>query len=179
MLFEFDKHRTTKISARAMAQQSLAERQRDIYESHRHRVFSLSYYMTGSEIEAEDLLQGTFISAFRKADEPDHATIDHALVDHMKSHMLLAEEESVPVPAATVTLGGRNILRADLEEAIRCLPAMERLVFLLMDVEGYTSARIASLLGMGESEVRRTAMSARIRLRHELASERQDGCQAA
>ncbi|MGC2640006.1 MAG: sigma-70 family RNA polymerase sigma factor [Acidobacteriaceae bacterium] len=178
MLFEFDKHRT-KISAQAMAQQSLAERQRDIYESHRHRVFSLSYYMTGSEIEAEDLLQGTFISAFRKADEPDQATIDGTLIDHMKSHMLLEEEESVPVPTAEASLGQRNILRADLEEAIRCLPATERLVFLLMDVEGYSSARIASLLRMSEAEVRRTAIFARLRLRNELAAAQQDGCQAA
>ena len=56
MLFELDNHRS-KVTAREMAPQSLEERQRDIYDSHRHRVFSISYYMTGSELEAEEILQ--------------------------------------------------------------------------------------------------------------------------
>jgi hypothetical protein len=65
MLFELERH-FGKMEAREMAPQSLEERQRDIYESHRHRVFSVSYYMTGSELEAEEILRGSFIRAFLK-----------------------------------------------------------------------------------------------------------------
>ncbi|HEX4004844.1 MAG TPA: sigma-70 family RNA polymerase sigma factor [Acidobacteriaceae bacterium] len=167
------------MSAREMAPQRLEERQRDVYESHRHRVFSVSYYMTGNEIEAEDLLRGTFISAFRKADEPDQTIIDSSLIDHLRGNMLLEEEEFTPVPAATHVTEQRNIHRADLEEAIRCLPSTERLVFLLMDVEGYPAPRIAQLLQIEESAVRRTVFTARMRLRSELAAMQQDGQQAA
>jgi hypothetical protein len=42
MLFEFDPQ-AAKMTAREMAPQCLEERQRDIYDSHRHRVFSVSY----------------------------------------------------------------------------------------------------------------------------------------
>jgi len=178
MLFDFEKHRA-KMAARSMAPQSLAERQRDVYESHRHRVFSVSFYMTGSEIEAEDLLQGTFISAFRKAEEPNQATVDGALIDHLRSHMLLEDDEFVPVAAAEYAPGRLNILRADLEEALLCLPARERLVFLLMDVEGYPAKQVAQLMEMDEKAVARTVLIARMRLRQELISAREDGCQAA
>lgn len=178
MLFDFEKHRT-KMAARAMSQQSVAEKQRDVYESHRHRVFSVSFYMTGSEIEAENLLQGTFISAFRTAEEPDQAMIDAALIDHLKSHRLLEDEELIPLPSSDVFLERRNVLRADLESAIRCLPATERLVFLLMDVEGYPASRIAQLLHVSERQVLRTAITARLRLRHELATGVRDDCKAA
>lgn len=178
MLFDFEKHRT-KMTARAMAQQSLAEKQRDVYESHRHRVFSVSFYMTGSEIEAETLLQGTFISAFRTSEEPDQQMIDAALIDHLKTHRLLEEEEASPVPASGARLRQRNVLRAELEAAIRCLPARERLVFLLMDVEGYSAERIAQLLQLSEREVLRSVITARMRLRHELANGVREDCQAA
>jgi RNA polymerase sigma-70 factor (ECF subfamily) len=177
MIFDFEKH-NAKMATRQMSRQSLEDRQRDVYESHRHRVFSVSYYMTGSEIEAEDLLRGTFISAFRKADEPDQGLIDGTLVEHLKSHMLLEEEEFVPVPTASGSTG-RNILRADLEEAIRCLPPNERIVFLLMDVEGYPADRVARLMNLPEPAVLRTAILARMRLRSELIAMREDGQQAA
>jgi RNA polymerase sigma-70 factor (ECF subfamily) len=178
MLFDFEKF-TAKHAARQMSAQRLEDRQRDVYESHRHRVFSLSYYMSGSEIEAEDLLRETFVAAFRRAIDPDQGTVDAALVDQLTDHLLLEETEFVPVPTSALLPQRRNILRADLEEAIRCLPPKERLIFLLMDVEGYPAPRIASLLEMTESAVIRTAVVARMRLRHELANAREDGCQAA
>jgi RNA polymerase sigma-70 factor (ECF subfamily) len=178
MLFDFDKH-SAKTAARQMSQQSLEDRQRDVYESHRHRVFSVSYYMTGSEMEAEDLLRGTFVNAFRRAEEPDQKTVDTALIENLRDHSLLVEEEFIPVPSAEHPPGPRNILRADLEEALRCLPANERLVFLLMDVEGYPTPKVAELLKITEPVVRRTALIARMRLRSELAAMQHDGQQAA
>ncbi len=167
------------MTAREMSRESLEDRQRDVYESHRHRVFSVSYYMTGSEIEAEDLLRGTFISAFRQAEEPDQAMIDAALIERLKARMVLEDGELVFVPGVAVLPGGRNIQRADLEEAIRCLPANERLVFLLMDVEGYAADQIAGLLHKGKASILRTALTARLRLRSELAAMLEDGQQAA
>ena len=135
--------------------------------------------MTGSEIEAEELLRDTFISAFRQSEEPDQAVVDAALIEQLASRVPLDEVESLPIPASSGAMGRRNILRADLELAIRCLPTPERLVFLLMDVEGYPIPQIAALLEMRESDVMRTAVMARMRLRHELALMQEDGQQAA
>jgi DNA-directed RNA polymerase specialized sigma24 family protein len=178
MLFDFDRY-SSRTAAREMAPRRLEERQRDAWESHRHRVFSVSYYMTGSEIEAEELLRDTFISAFRQCDEPDQAAVDAALIDHLAARLPLKKSECLPIPVSSCAAGRRNILRADLELAIRCLPPAERLVFLLMDVEGYPVPRIAALLQLRGPDVMRTAVMARMRLRHELALLHEDGQQAA
>jgi DNA-directed RNA polymerase specialized sigma24 family protein len=178
MLFEFDRH-FAKTEAREMAPQSLEERQRDIYDSHRHRVFSVSYYMTGSELEAEEVLRGTFIRAFLQEDEPDHGIIDRALLEQLRDERVLLEETPLPPPTAAFLPQRNNILRTELEDAIRFLPSTERIVFLLMDVEGYPASRVADLLKMSNSAVLRAALSARMRLRTELAAMRNCSREAA
>ncbi|MGA7524924.1 MAG: sigma-70 family RNA polymerase sigma factor [Acidobacteriaceae bacterium] len=178
MLFELDKH-LSNVTARAMAPQSLEERQRDIYDSHRHRVFSVSYYMTGSELEAEQILCDAFVRAFQAAPEPDHALIDTALVDQLKQEQVLGEGDALPPPDAGYLPQRHNILRTELEEAIRYLPSTERLIFLLTDVEGYPANRVAELLNMSPSSVLRFALTARLRLRTELAAMRESDQEAA
>jgi DNA-directed RNA polymerase specialized sigma24 family protein len=177
MLFDFDRLRE-RVSARHQAPRPLEQKQRDVYDSHRHRVFSVSFYMTGNELEAEEILRGAFIRAFRRADEPDAALVDAALIEQIQEHLPL-EDENIPIPPSAGLPDGRNVLRTDLEEAIRCLPPVERLVFLLMDVEGYSASRVADLLQKTRTEVLRTSMMARLRLRAEIASLRTDGEQAA
>ncbi len=171
MLFELDRH-LAKVTARERAPQSLEEKQRDIYDSHRHRIFSLSYYMTGSEMEAEEILRGSFVRAFRQVDEPDHAIIDTALLEQLRARQVLAQDEPLPPPTTGYLPPRNNILRTELEEAIRCLPSNERIVFLLMDVEGYSASQVAELLQETNAVVRRTALTARMRLRVELAAMR-------
>jgi RNA polymerase sigma factor (sigma-70 family) len=178
MLFELEKH-FSNVTAREMAPQSLEERQRDIYDSHRHRIFSVSYYMTGSELEAEQILRDAFIRAFRTAPEPDHTLVDTALVNELRSQRVLEEAETAPPPDAGYLPQRHNILRTELEEAIRYLPPTERLVFLLMDVEGYSAKQVAELLSMSPSSVLRTALTARLRLRSELAAMRESDQEAA
>lgn len=171
MLLDPDKHPFVNVTARQMAPCSLEQRQRDVYDSHRHRVFSVSYYMTGSEIEAEDLLEGTFIRAFHRAEEPDRDLIDAALLEQLREERILEDDvDPRPVQSTVALSPDRNVLRADLEEAIRYLPSTERLIFLLLDVEGYPVPRIAELLNLTPSQVLRSAVTARIRLRAELAS---------
>jgi len=173
MLFDFDRLRA-RTSARSESPRPLEQRQRDVYDSHRHRVFSVSFYMTGNELEAEEILRGTFIGAFRRAEEPDNALIDAALIEQLQERLNL-EDEHLPVPPVDFLPGDRNIRRTDLEEAIRCLPPFERLIFLLMDVEGYPAARVAELLNRTKAEVLRTSIVARMRLRVEIAALRTDG----
>jgi RNA polymerase sigma-70 factor (ECF subfamily) len=145
------------------------QKQRDVYEAHRHRVFSVSYYMTANEIEAEAILTDTFVQAFSEAAEPDAQAVDRALLCELaQRYPILAD-----TPAATVSgdeLGRKQVRRTDLEEAVATLPPRERLVFLLRDVEGYPAARIAALLRCEETEIGKTLISARIRMRNALAA---------
>jgi RNA polymerase sigma-70 factor (ECF subfamily) len=69
-----------------------------------------------------------------------------------------------------LALGGRNIKRTEMEEALKELPPNERLIFLLRDVEGYDAERVATLLEISRQQVERTLFSARIRIRTTLAT---------
>jgi RNA polymerase sigma-70 factor (ECF subfamily) len=160
-----------------------ADLQRDVYDSHRHRVFALAFYMTGNELEAEEILTGTFVQAFGNQTVPQAEHVDAALMKELRQRFLLGiNEPANPVTRETIPtedLSERNVRRTDLEEAIQTLPATERLLFLLRDVEGYSPAAISQLLEMPESQVKRSLFSARIRLRQTLAAAKTDQCAAA
>ncbi|GGG92541.1 sigma-70 family RNA polymerase sigma factor [Silvibacterium dinghuense] len=153
--------------------QRAEDRRRDIFDSHRHRVFALSYYMTGNEVDAEKLLGDTFIAAFRKTDEPTSQDVDAALVKHLQEQFPLRETGAPiqPEPGSSAPMG-RNVKRTELEEALATLPPSERLLYLLRDVEGYTPAAIAQLLEMTEPQVNRGLFTARLRLRKALTAGR-------
>jgi RNA polymerase sigma-70 factor, ECF subfamily len=159
-------------------EQSAARVQRDVFESHRHRIFALAFYMTGNELEAEEILSGTFIQAFQESKRPDAFAIDAALIREFRDRFCLAPERPA-VSAQHGFLAGRNVRRPDLEAAVQSLPANERLLFLLRDVEGYSLETIAKLLDMGQPEVRRFLLSARIRLCQRLAASECPNSEAA
>ena len=90
--------------------------------------------------------------------------MDSALVGELHERFPLRKEEPAAVASPGLGLSHRNVLRPDLEDAVRKLPANERLLFLLRDVEGYAPATIARLLDIPEAQVHRACYSARIRL---------------
>src|SRR6185437_1194545 len=157
---------------------SQADEQRDLFESHRHHIFSVAYYMTADEREAEAILGSTFIRALEQSGKPCIDKLDQVLMQELHCRLTLD-----PVPAMVPAdvpvlgakgLGGKNVRRTDLEEALWQLPARERLCFLLRDVEGYAPGRIAELLETSEADVQRTVLSARIRIRSLILQQRAD-----
>ena len=159
---------TPKVAVTQAEERAIEQVQRDIYDSHRHRIFSLSYYMSGNELAAEQLLKDCFVRAFEADPKPDAALIDSALIAELRSSFPFT-----PGPSATITgqdaLGSKNVRRTDLEEALTQLPPAERLLFLLRDVEGYSPEAISRLMDIPQSETSRVLFSARIRLRSILA----------
>ena len=166
---EFSPQSSCRVVQCQMAERSLEHRQRDIYETHKHRAYAVAYYMVGNEIEADKVTQGTFIRAFRQAEEPDGHCVDCSLVSELRERMPLDEQTLPAQPEPGMTIGGRNVRRTDMEEALRELPPNERMIFLLRDVEGYDADRVAALLELPRQQVERTLFSARIRMRTALA----------
>lgn len=152
-----------------MSERSLEHRQRDIYETHKHRAYAVAYYMVGNEMEAEHVTQGAFIRAFQQAEEPDGHCVDCSLVSELRERMPIDEQAAPAQPEPGLTIAGRNVKRTDMEEALRELPPNERMVFLLRDVEGYDADKVAGLLEVTRQQVERTLFSARIRIRAALA----------
>lgn len=169
--FESEIFATSNLVASQAAEQSLEQQQRDVYESHRHRAFSLAFYMTGNEIEAEEILATTFVRAFQAQERPDGFAVDSALVQELSQRFPLQEVEAPAVIVQGAAANQRNVRRSDLEAAVRSLPANERLLFLLRDVEGYAPAMISRLLNIPEPQVQRSCFSARIRLSQLLAEQ--------
>lgn len=169
--FESEIFATSNLVASQAAEQSLEQQQRDVYESHRHRAFSLAFYMTGNEIEAEEILATTFVRAFQAQERPDGFAVDSALVQELSQRFPLQEVEAPAAIVQGAAANQRNVRRSDLEAAVRNLPANERLLFLLRDVEGYAPAMISRLLNIPESQVQRACFSARIRLCQLLAEQ--------
>jgi RNA polymerase sigma-70 factor, ECF subfamily len=159
-----------RIVQRQVSERSLEHRQQDVYETHKHRAYAVAYYMVGNELEAEEVTHDTFVRAFGQAEEPDGRCVDCALVDELRERLPLDEQAEPAEPSQSPSLGKRNVKRTDMEEAVRELPANERMVFLLRDVEGYDADRVAELLQITRQQVERTLFSARIRLRTILAS---------
>ena len=171
-MFNFDRaflgnRQSSMISS---VKRSVEDRQRDVYDSHCHRVFALAYYMVGNEIHAEETMGNTFVKAFQASEEPDAKQIDSCLIGELRERVSF--EKTLPPVEASIedSLANRNVKKTELEEAIRELPPTERLAFLLKDVEGYSIPAISERMNISAQELPGILMSARIRLRSVLAA---------
>jgi len=140
---------------------------REIYEENRDRIYSLAFRMTNHELAAETLTINVFYRAFAMSARPGSEVIDRALIAELRESMIIGALtlncEAVRAPALR-----RNVKRLDLEQALLTLPATERLVFLMHDVESYDHPRIARTLGLSEEESQKGLHQARLRVREVL-----------
>jgi RNA polymerase sigma-70 factor, ECF subfamily len=136
-----------------------------IYEEHRHRIYSLAFWMTDHELAAEQLAANTFLRAFALTGSPKAEQIDQALLAEVRELAPLGGLTLNESIAAEVRSIQGNVKRVDLERAVVQLPATERMIFLLHDVESYDHARIGRLLGITEDESRFGLHQARLRIR--------------
>jgi len=136
-----------------------------IYSENCHRVYSLAFWMTDHEQVAEQVAANVFLRAFASGRPPSAEQIDRALLEEVRE--LVAMEGLTLCCDAAAESGsiGRNMKRVHLERAVVQLPATEKLIFLLHDVEGYAHARISRLLGITEDECRLGLHQARLRIR--------------
>lgn len=140
-----------------------------VFDENRHRVYALAFWMTDNEMAAEALMHNCFCRAFAHSDDPTPEIVDAALIAEVR--------ELVPLGVLTLNEGAcsetpsvrHNTLRVHLERAVVQLPATERMIFLLHDVENYDHARIARCLGLSEDESRIGLHQARLLLRKLLA----------
>lgn len=136
-----------------------------IFREHGQLVLDTAYRLTGSVSDAEDVLQDVFLGlpAALERYRPRatfaawlrRVTVRVALMklrrDRGRREIAL-DAVSEPIARAHDSLGER----AEIERAIAALPDGLRSVFVLREVEGYSHAEIAALLGIreGTSQVR-------------------------
>jgi len=144
-------------------------KRKEAFESNRHRVYAIAYWMTGNELAAEDLMADAFSAAFAEGSFPTTEEVDRALVAELHKTF------DIPIFTLDCTLCTgirnvrKNVLRTDLECAVFALPPTEKLIFLMHDLEGYDHDHVARLVGITERESRLALHQARLRLRELLA----------
>ncbi len=143
---------------------------RQTFERNRHRVYAIAFWMTGNELAAEALMVDVFQVALSRHAAPNAQEIDRALAGELRKLFGIPLFTLHGVPCNEVRNLRQNILRTDLEAAVLQLPATEKLIFLLHDVEGYDHSYIARLVEITERESRLGLHQARLRLRELLLS---------
>jgi RNA polymerase sigma-70 factor (ECF subfamily) len=158
----------------------------ELYQAHAPRLFGLICRLVG-RIDAEDLLQETFLSAHRKLGqyrgESSLGTwlfrlATNLCIDHLRSRgnrwAQLTDGLDDDVDGRTAGAGPvlGAIDRLDLERAIAALPPGARLVFVLHDIEGFDHREIGALAGVSDGTSKSQLHRARMRLRTMLAGHR-------
>jgi RNA polymerase sigma-70 factor, ECF subfamily len=159
----------TAFASELPAVASRTETLKAIYEEHQTRIYNLAFYLTDNEMSAETLSAHVFSQVFAVNPTPSAETLDRALVDTLREMMPIGNL-SLNVPLTTSTANARrNVKRAVLERAVMLVPATERLIFLMHDVEGYDHSRIARILGISSDESLNGLHQARLAVRSAIA----------
>lgn len=159
----------------------------ELYKAHAPRLYTLVRRMTGSEQDAEDVLQEVFLQAHRKLGgfrgESSLGTWLYRLavnqcLDFLRGRQTKmaratesydddgAEEPVAPLPPVPTAIS-----RIDLERAVSRLPEGCRIAFVLHDVEGFAHHEIAAMLGVSEGTSKSQVHKARVKLRAMLSGE--------
>ncbi|MDH3591834.1 MAG: RNA polymerase sigma factor [Planctomycetota bacterium] len=164
-----------------------------LLEQHGGRLYGLGLKLCGGPEEAEDLVQETFLQAYRKWDQFEGRskpstwlyTIASRVCQRM--HRLRAgQPEKIGSLEDLVPFGDREMAvppegpldaqirkegRARIEQAIASLPIDFRMPLVLKDIVGFPVAEVAAILGLKEATVKTRVHRARLRLRQELTAE--------
>jgi RNA polymerase sigma-70 factor (ECF subfamily) len=154
---------------------------RMLYERHVQRVHRLVARLCRDEELARDLVQDTFIRAFKALPEFRgdaafttwlHRVAVSVTINAMRSHKKaiarfesLDEMEHVARPVREADPD----LKAQLKSALDALPEQLRLTVMMHDVEGYTHGEIGTMLGVAEGTSKARLFEARAKLRVALA----------
>jgi len=169
----------TQLIARIIAGDRLAGRA--LYDTHAPRVYSLAYRLSGDAEKAREVTQDTFIRAFSRLSQfrgdAAFSTWLHRIVVSVVSNsrrsevrfgreVALDEASSVEVSAAEADPD----LKECIARAVDRLSDAYRTTLIMHDIEGYTHAEIAGILGVPEGTSKSRLSAARAQLRQDLAA---------
>lgn len=163
-----------------------------LYRKYSRRIYCVCLRMVRDSSLAEDLMQETFLSAYRRLNtfrgESLFSTWLHRIaVNVALMHLRKERVQPVQTPLEVVTSGEDEIPkevlgqpdtaltgaadRVSLQRVIEQLPSGYRIVFLLHDVQGYQHDEIAIMLGCTMGNTKSQLHKARLRLRKLLAAQ--------
>jgi RNA polymerase sigma-70 factor (ECF subfamily) len=175
----YDRVNETELIARVIAGDRLAGR--TLYDTHAPRVYSLAYRLSGDAEKAREFTQDTFIRAFSRLSQfrgdAAFSTWLHRIVVtvvsnarrsdlRMAREVELDEADGIEVSATEA----EPDLKECISRAVDNLSDAYRMTLIMHDIEGYTHAEIAGILGVPEGTCKSRLSAARAQLRQELAA---------
>ncbi len=158
-----------------------------LYRKYRNRIHALCLRMVKDPFIAEDVLQDSFLCAFRRINtfRGDslfstwlHRIAVNAVLMHFRRRKTtptenvdaeLAYDEGEPLEGERFHAEDRRLQHAveriELEQAINSLPPGYRIMFVLHDIEGFEHSEIAAILGCTPGNTKSQLFKARRRLR--------------
>ncbi len=164
-----------------------------LVEEHAGKIYRLALRLMGNEADAEDVLQETFLSAFKSMDRFEARSSLSTWLYRIASNAALMrlrrkEPEQVSVDEPVERDDGeliprqlfdfcclpeedllREEARAEMQRAVDELPPSLRSVFILRDIEGLSTEETAEALDLSVSAVKSRLMRARLKLRERLS----------
>ncbi len=173
------------------ARQGDSDAFRALVETHSRGVFRLAFRMTGNEQDAEDVVQESFLRAYRQLGRFEsranfgtwlYRIVSNCSVDLMRSKQArhdqvrgdsLDQDGAVQLPAAASPDPERIAQSTEIDRrvqhALRKLSPLERAAFTLRHYEGRSIDEISETLGLGTSAAKHSVFRAVKKLRLALA----------
>jgi RNA polymerase sigma-70 factor (ECF subfamily) len=159
-----------------------------LFREHHEQIYRTAYRITGSSVDAEDVLQTIFLRLASSKEQRDlspspgsylHRAAVNAALDLMRGRTrsrAVSFESVEPTREFTSSdlnpeeAHAENQLRARVREAVARLGGRAATTFALRYFEGYDNREIAEMLGTSQMVVAVTLHRARTRLRKEIGS---------
>ncbi|MBM3738198.1 MAG: RNA polymerase sigma factor [Acidobacteria bacterium] len=153
---------------------------RHLVERHSRSVFRLAFRMTGSESDADDIVQDTFLRAFRQIETYEarsaFSTWIYRIAANCCLDMLRARRrrpQELPEALVCEAPGPDRMalateVRTTLSGALATLSDQERAAFLLRHFEGCSISQIGESLGISETAAKNSIFRAVKKLRDQL-----------
>lgn len=156
----------------------------DLLERHQKEIYRFAWRLTGNPDDAADVLQETFLSAFRAWKKLPAEANYRAWLFRIAAHTALnanrsrRRRRSVPLEAASHVAESNGDLEGLVETrrlarslavALRALPSRQRVALLLRKYEGGSYGEIAEVLGCSQQTARAHVYQAMSKVRRALA----------
>ncbi len=152
------------------------------------KVYNLAYKILGSQEDAKDILQDTFLSAFKSIDKfkekSNFSTWIYRIATNaclmkfrkkepkmvsLDDRLFATGKEAIDWSKNPLTLLEEEELKKVMNQAIKSLPPSHRAVFVLRDIEKLSNLQTAKALGISVSAVKSRLHRARLCLREKLS----------
>jgi RNA polymerase sigma-70 factor (ECF subfamily) len=173
----------------ARARQGDSEAFRELVERHSRSVFRLAYRMTGNEQDAEDVVQESFLRAYKQLGRFEsranfgtwlYRIVSNCSVDLMRARQARHDQvrgdsldEAAQLPAGDLPGPDRMAQSAEIERRVQAalseLSPLERAAFTLRHYEGRSIEEIGAALNLGTSAAKHSVFRAVKKLRLALA----------